>query len=157
VRGMVVGDHQSHIGPGQLGRYVNGRDPAVDGDDQPGPLLREASGSLDIQAETLLDPVRNVEGDLGAGKGQDVPQDSYPGRPIYVVIAIEDDFLAGANGIDNDPCRIGSARQLARRVKILELRCQEGRCGLVRREAAIDKKLGQQRRQLPTVDRVTQS
>ena len=92
---MVIGE--DHIDPGRAGGgdLVDGRDPAVDRDQQVGPASRQTLDGRDRQAVTVVAAARQIPPRLGPQRPQRPDQHGGRADAVNVVVAVHDDPSAG--------------------------------------------------------------
>src|SRR5262249_12918025 len=138
---VVVGDDQVNAGvTGNFGRF-DARDPAIHGDDQR--LLAVGRGTqvgdrLVVEPVSLLDAVRDVAADVGAQGLEHVPQDGAGGNAVDVVVAVDDDRLALADGQGE---AVGGADQPGNEARVMQVGepgLEEGAGGVELRGAAAE-------------------
>ena len=93
-RPVVVGDDDGQTErPGKLD-LGDGRDPAVDGQDEVEALLGEAGQCLAVEAVPLLEARRQMPGDVGPHLAQQQDGQRRRADPVGVVVAVDADALA---------------------------------------------------------------
>ena len=91
ARPVVVGDDDVEAAFPRLGHLGDGRDPAVDGEDEPAPLVREPRERLAADAVTFVEATRQVPCDLGAELAQQEDGQRRGGDAVDVVVAVHAD------------------------------------------------------------------
>jgi hypothetical protein len=91
---VVVGDDDLEPEPARTCDLCDGRDPAVDGEDELDPVGGQPFERLAVQAVALVEAARQVPGDVRVELAQE--QDGERGRadPVGVVVAVDADPLA---------------------------------------------------------------
>ena len=96
---MMIRDDQIHAAVfGDFG-LLDGGHAAVDGDDEFGALIADLGDGLGVEAVTFLNAVRDVKLDLAAQQGDGVPEDAGGGDAVDIVVAVDDDRFAVADGL----------------------------------------------------------
>ena len=143
---VMVGDDQIHA---ELAGHVGGlerRDAAIDGDENARARLGQGAHRLAVEAVAFLDPMGDIEIDLGAEQGQQLPEDGDAGDAVDVVVAVDGDLLFLLDGLAQagdgrlDPRHMGRPDQLG------QLRLQEHVALGGLRDPAIEQHLRHQRR-----------
>ena len=94
----------------RLGHLGGGRDPAVDGEDEPAALVRESGQRLAANAVALVEAAREMPGDVRAELGQEEDGEGRGGDAVHVVVAEDADpppiFHRGTDPVAGGlPCR----------------------------------------------------
>ncbi len=130
VRLMMVGNDQVDIAlPGDR-RRLDRRDAAIDRHDQLGAVIDNLPQRLGVEAVSFVDAMRNVGVHLTAEERDGMPEDAGGGDAVNVVIAVNDDFLAVADG-PGDPCRRGGQARQQRRIGQRQKAWPQKRLGVV--------------------------
>ena len=103
-RRMVVGDHDVEPGGARGGDLVDGRDRAVDGDQQAGAASGEPLDRREREPVAVVDPARQVPVDVGAERAQRTHQHGRRADAVDVVVAVHGDPRA-ARDVGEDPRR----------------------------------------------------
>ena len=100
-RTVVVGDHHVEPERSRMRDLVDGRNPAVDGQDEPAALLGEARDRLSREPVALVEAARQMPRDVGAELAED--EDGQGGRadPVGVVVAVDADLPSLCDGTPN--------------------------------------------------------
>ena len=97
---VVVGDDHVDAALLELPDPDVGADPVVDRDDHAGRLLRgqEVRDRLLVERVPVLGAVGDVPGDVRAGEPEEVDEDDGADHAVDVVVAVDQDALALADG-----------------------------------------------------------
>ena len=101
---VMVGDDDVEPAFSGLGDLVDGRDPAVDGEDEPATLVGEPGKRVAADAVALVEAAREVPGDVGAELAQEKNGERGRGDAVDVVVAVDADPASLARS------RLGSVR-----------------------------------------------
>ena len=109
ARAVVVGDDHVDAGRPRRVDLAGGGDPAVDGDQQTGPLRREPRHG-GLREAVALEPRGQVPGGVPADRAQRLDDDRRRGHPVDVVVAVDHDSGAAPDVRDDQvarrrPCR----------------------------------------------------
>ena len=91
ARPVMVGDDDVEPAFSRLGDLVDGRDPAVDGEDEPAAFVREPGKRLAADAVALVEAAREVPGDVCAELAQEKYGEGGGGDAVDVVVAVDAD------------------------------------------------------------------
>ena len=91
---MVVGDDDVEPELLRAGDLGDRGDPAVDGDDECAPVAGQPVERLARDAVALLEPAREVPGDVRAELPQDEDGERRGADPVRVVVAVDADALS---------------------------------------------------------------
>ncbi len=100
--GVVVADDEVEPFRLRIGRLLHGRNPTVEGDDERGAALH---GHVDpdlAEPVAVLEPVGDEERRFDALRAEERQHHRRRGRPVHVVIAVDEDALALSDGA-SDP------------------------------------------------------
>ena len=97
-RSMVVRDDDLEPALAGLGDLLDGRDPAVDGEDEADAVVREARQRLPRDAVALLEPARQVPHDVGAELPEKEDGQRRRADAVDVVVAVHADPNALRDG-----------------------------------------------------------
>src|SRR5258706_11281105 len=99
---MMIRDNEIHPPLARdLGR-LDRRYAAINGDDQLCALVADLPDRVGVQAVPLFDPMRDVILDVPPEHRDGVPEDARGGDAVDVIVAVDEDPLAIANGL-GDP------------------------------------------------------
>ena len=145
----------------RFGDLVDGRDPAIDGEQKPDAVVREAAEGLARDAVPLLEATRQVPIDVGAELAQEEDGERRGADPVDVVVAVHADARparnGGADALDRD-LHVSEKK----RVVPWECRVEEPRCRLRRvvstpyedgRRDVVDAEVTRERARCAGVDR----
>ena len=105
---VVIGDDDLEAARARRLDLRHGRDPAVDREDEPAAVVREALERLAADAVALLEAARQVPVDVGAEVAEH--RDGERGRadPVDVVVAVDADALASRRSPRGSPSHASS-------------------------------------------------
>ena len=128
---MVVGDDDLEPTSSRFGDLVDGRDPAIDGEQKPDAVVREAAESLARDAVPLFEAARQVPVDVGAELAEEEDGERRGTDPVDVVVAVHADAHparnGGADALDRDLHVSEQKRVVSRERRVEEPRCRLGR------------------------------
>ncbi len=129
---VVVGDDEIEAGLAGFEGRLEGGDAAVDRDDNPGALGGELDQGVAVQPVALIEPVGCVGRDhrLGVDAAQRVVEDGRRGDAVGVVVAVDDDRLASAEGVKESRRGAVEVREPRGVVQLRQSRLAEGPGGL---------------------------
>ena len=93
-RPVMVRDDDVEAAFFRLGHLGDGRDPAVDGEDEPAALVGEPGERLAADAVAFVEATRQMPGDLGAELAQEENGERGGGDAVDVVVAVDADPAA---------------------------------------------------------------
>jgi len=99
---VVIGDDEVDAGLSGGEGGLDGGDAAVDGDDDFGALGGERAEGVGVEAVAFVESVWDVGGDVGVRDEviEGVEEDGGGGDAVNVVVAVDDDGLALASGVE---------------------------------------------------------
>ena len=122
---VMIGDDQFQAELAGQGGLLDAGDAAIDRHQQVRLAVAPGADGVGVQPVALLDAVRHVVGRLGAEHLQAQPEDGRAGHAVDVVIAVDDDPLAGGHGVADPPHGLRAAGQELRIAQRRELRLKE--------------------------------
>ena len=124
---MVIGDDKFEPDVARESRLFHRTHTAVNRDHQIDALVLQRSQRFGVQAVALFDPVRDVgaDGQFGRERLQHVPENGGRHNPVDVIVAINGDPSAGANGVANDRSRSRHAVHFGRQLKMVDARVEK--------------------------------
>jgi hypothetical protein len=122
---VVVGDDHVQAELARAANLVDRRDPAVDGQHQPAPFLRQPLERVAADAVAFVEAARQVPFDLGAELPQDEHGQDRGADAVDVVVAVDADPLPGRDGradaLDR-PAHVADQQRIAQRLLAAEER-----------------------------------
>ena len=133
ARPVMVGD--DHVEPSflGLGHLVDGRDPAVDGEDEPAALVGEPGERLAADAVALVEATREMPGDVGAELAQEKDGEGGGGDAVHVVVAVDADpspLRDGCSDLGTCGLHVPEQEGVVRRLLAVEEAASVGRVGV---------------------------
>src|SRR5262245_17691322 len=119
---MVVSNDQLDPAIPQERCLLNRSNPAINADDQLGPLVAQLRQALGIQSIPLLNAVGDEVIHPAAQKPDPMPEDRRGGDPIHVIITVNYDSFLISNGSGNAPCRLAEIGQAGGLVQLTPTR-----------------------------------
>jgi hypothetical protein len=164
ARPVVIGDDDLEACLLRRPDFLDGGDPAVDGEDEAHALAGETRQRLAAHAVALLEPARQVVGDVGAELAQDEHRQRRRANAVGVVVAVDADPRPGRNGRADRLARlahVAEQERIVRRQPGLEERARVCRVGVAaahehRREHVAHAQLGAERLDLGPLARAPQ-
>ncbi len=95
---VVVADDEVEPARARVRGLLDGRDAAVDGDHEARPSLDGDVEACGTEAVAVLEAVRDEEACVDALRREERQQHRRRGRPVDVVVAVDEHALAGADG-----------------------------------------------------------
>jgi hypothetical protein len=145
---VVISDDEVYAAlAGQRGGFVRG-DATIDGDDELRALVGELGDGFGVEAVAFLDAVGDVELDRAAQEGDGVPENGSGGDAVNVVVAVDDDSLAIADGLGDalgGLAKVGDGEGI---VQMPERRAEEGGAVTGVGDASVEQDLGKEWRGL---------
>ena len=123
---VMIGDDQVQAEPPRQGGLLDAGDAAIDRQQQVRLAVAPGADGVGVQPVAFLDAVRHVVGHFGAEHLQAQPEDGRAGHAVNVVIAVDDDPLAGGHGVVDPPHGLGAAGQELRIAQRGKLGVEEG-------------------------------
>jgi hypothetical protein len=140
---MVIGDDEIDAALfGDLSGFYGG-DAAVDGDDELGAAVDDLAEGVGIEAVAFFEAVGDVEVDFAAQDVDGVPEDGGGGDAVDVVVAVDDDFFAVADGAGDAVGGFGEVGNGGGVVEIIGAGGEKGLAGLGIAQAAVEQRLGE--------------
>src|SRR5262249_21046303 len=129
-RPVVVADDDLEPEPLRLGDLLDGRDPAVDGQDEAATLVGEARQRLAREPVALLESTRQMPVDVGSEIAERRYRERRRADAVDVVVAVDADPLPGrervADGVAG-PVDVAEEPRIMERCRPLEERPSGGR------------------------------
>lgn len=147
---VVIGNDDIHVLLAGQRDGGDGRNPAVDGDEELGAALApfgtagvdDRLHGIGIEAVAFIDAVGDVDVDVGPGGFESMPEHGGAGDAVDVVVSVECNLVLFANGAGGTLGGGAHVGQEPGRVEIFELRFEEGGGGGGIGEAAVDEEAG---------------
>ena len=121
---------------------LDGGDAAIDRQQQVRLAVAPGADGVGVQPVAFLDAMGHVIGHFGAQHFQAQPEDRRAGHAVDVIIAVDDDPLAGGQGVVDSPHGLGAARQELRIAQRGKLGVEEVPGAVRIGDAAADQQLG---------------
>ena len=147
----MVGDDDVEPAFSRLGDLGNGRDPAVDGEDEPAAFVREPGKRLAADAVALVEAAREVPVDLCTELTQQKYGERGGGDAVDVVVAVDADpasLLDGGSDLRACGLHVAEQERIVRRLLAVEEAARDSRIGV----AAPDQYRGRQLRDAELAD-----
>jgi hypothetical protein len=138
---VVIGDDQFQTDFASEHRFLEAGNAAIDRNDERSAALIERAEGVAIQAIPLFEPIGHVIRDVGTQQAQARIQNGRSGDTVGVVIAIDDDLAAVANGRINAVRGGGRSREQIGIAEARELGVEKRAGGLGFIDAATNQKL----------------